>query len=464
MGHDVHFLQRLERYSPPHVELAMSLYRDPELMKGLLSHHKIPDGADRLAIAMTDAPDGPRIVVQRNGHFVTALGEGMAADLPVISRAALDAAISKREAFRALLEEARRVAGPTGISGKVLLRVAQSGQWLSREEMASLLVWTQMGGAIDAFYAAMIDVSVRLRESLMRGRRLRDITRLAHLKRAFWESQWACVHLQGALAHSGRGFLDRIPEDVVFESYEITWADRIFPSLMRSAWALTRLGKLVMPILRKRWAEPEDPEDVIALALLAATIANGHSKLRGQAEKLFHRPPGPDAWDDSREAREVWHRYRDTMVELFKLAVYGPAQALQRYRTFGSLAAFELTRKLPDDSPWKYPTPGDVPDEIAYGAMLLVPFQYEVDVPETLALGHSPAWLGKATLEETYLPGDFLKAVKFEFKPALVDQMLQRLRDREGLRTLKYDTPKVGRNDPCPCDSGKKFKKCCLAS
>jgi uncharacterized protein YecA (UPF0149 family) len=22
-------------------------------------------------------------------------------------------------------------------------------------------------------------------------------------------------------------------------------------------------------------------------------------------------------------------------------------------------------------------------------------------------------------------------------------------------------TPRVGRNDPCPCDSGKKFKKCC---
>ncbi|MDK9721646.1 MAG: SEC-C metal-binding domain-containing protein [Rhodospirillales bacterium] len=23
-------------------------------------------------------------------------------------------------------------------------------------------------------------------------------------------------------------------------------------------------------------------------------------------------------------------------------------------------------------------------------------------------------------------------------------------------------TPKVGRNDLCPCGSGKKFKKCCL--
>ena len=23
--------------------------------------------------------------------------------------------------------------------------------------------------------------------------------------------------------------------------------------------------------------------------------------------------------------------------------------------------------------------------------------------------------------------------------------------------------PEVGRNDPCPCGSGKKYKKCCLA-
>ncbi len=27
--------------------------------------------------------------------------------------------------------------------------------------------------------------------------------------------------------------------------------------------------------------------------------------------------------------------------------------------------------------------------------------------------------------------------------------------------TIVRDQPKVGRNDPCPCGSGKKFKKCC---
>jgi preprotein translocase subunit SecA len=26
--------------------------------------------------------------------------------------------------------------------------------------------------------------------------------------------------------------------------------------------------------------------------------------------------------------------------------------------------------------------------------------------------------------------------------------------------TIRRDTPKVGRNDPCPCGSGKKYKNC----
>ncbi len=26
---------------------------------------------------------------------------------------------------------------------------------------------------------------------------------------------------------------------------------------------------------------------------------------------------------------------------------------------------------------------------------------------------------------------------------------------------VRRDTPKTGRNDPCPCGSGKKYKKCC---
>ena len=32
---------------------------------------------------------------------------------------------------------------------------------------------------------------------------------------------------------------------------------------------------------------------------------------------------------------------------------------------------------------------------------------------------------------------------------------------KAAVKTIVRDTPKVGRNDPCPCGSGKKYKKCC---
>ena len=32
------------------------------------------------------------------------------------------------------------------------------------------------------------------------------------------------------------------------------------------------------------------------------------------------------------------------------------------------------------------------------------------------------------------------------------------------VKTIVREAPKVGRNDPCPCGSGKKYKKCCGAS
>ena len=32
--------------------------------------------------------------------------------------------------------------------------------------------------------------------------------------------------------------------------------------------------------------------------------------------------------------------------------------------------------------------------------------------------------------------------------------------DRMAVRTVQRDSAKVGRNDPCPCGSGKKFKQC----
>ncbi len=34
---------------------------------------------------------------------------------------------------------------------------------------------------------------------------------------------------------------------------------------------------------------------------------------------------------------------------------------------------------------------------------------------------------------------------------------------RGRVETYRRENPKVGRNEPCPCGSKKKYKKCCVA-
>ncbi|HUU90020.1 MAG TPA: SEC-C metal-binding domain-containing protein, partial [Phycisphaerae bacterium] len=42
-----------------------------------------------------------------------------------------------------------------------------------------------------------------------------------------------------------------------------------------------------------------------------------------------------------------------------------------------------------------------------------------------------------------------------------MSQQSQMAREGEAVKTITREAPKVGRNDPCPCGSGKKYKKCC---
>ncbi len=55
----------------------------------------------------------------------------------------------------------------------------------------------------------------------------------------------------------------------------------------------------------------------------------------------------------------------------------------------------------------------------------------------------------------------------YGFSDAIREELAGTLSDDDLLAPLWIDTfqreaPKVGRNDPCPCGSGKKYKKCCL--
>jgi uncharacterized protein len=62
-------------------------------------------------------------------------------------------------------------------------------------------------------------------------------------------------------------------------------------------------------------------------------------------------------------------------------------------------------------------------------------------------------------LADTNLPDDIDAAIG-RVVDATVDLWDATAPQRYAVATIRRETPKVGRNDPCPCGSGKKFKSC----
>ena len=163
MGHDEHFLRRLDRVSDHHVELSLTLYRDEALLREVLSRAELPAGAERLAISLNDATEGPFVIVTRAGKFVTCLGEGMRVgnDLVVLTRPRLDAAIAKVERMRervARVTELER-SGSDGTARKLFTKVADEGLQFCREDAETLLqVWPLVGGHAATVFAESVGV------------------------------------------------------------------------------------------------------------------------------------------------------------------------------------------------------------------------------------------------------------------------------------------------------------------
>jgi uncharacterized protein len=65
---------------------------------------------------------------------------------------------------------------------------------------------------------------------------------------------------------------------------------------------------------------------------------------------------------------------------------------------------------------------------------------------------------------EEWPEGDELATIERECEeelPHVVTEIYRFWLARRGVGTIRKETPDIGRNDPCPCGSGKKFKQCC---
>src|SRR5690606_24670226 len=132
---------RLERLDREHAEIALGLYFDSALVKHVLRMADIPDNAERVALCLGTPEQGPFIIVTRDGHFVTCLGEGMQLQegQPLISRHRLDTISESVSSLRSLVADAR--AGNRSKTRRKLERVFAAGSGLSQQEFEELARW-----------------------------------------------------------------------------------------------------------------------------------------------------------------------------------------------------------------------------------------------------------------------------------------------------------------------------------
>lgn len=66
-------------------------------------------------------------------------------------------------------------------------------------------------------------------------------------------------------------------------------------------------------------------------------------------------------------------------------------------------------------------------------------------------------------MQETQRDGEKLREFfQGNSEEELKAKMDMRLKELEGLGHILVGRTKIGRNAPCPCGSGKKYKKCCI--
>lgn len=464
MGHDIHFLHRLERLSLPHVELAMSLYNDTPLLQFILNALRLPEGTERLALSLTDAERGPFLVVQRNGHFVTCLGEGMLpSGLHVVSYAQLEGIASRAHELRRRMEiakEARQVrGGKSGRAVNLFRPLMVAGPNLSREDFVAAAAWAPT--LIPHIQLLILDFYDDIRRLRMDYRRARRGAPIRELARLYWNLMWAIGHLTMLVGLDGRDVCELVLSSADTPlTTSFTWpamAQGVLGLSLRAAWTAGRLGKAILPNLKASWdlggCNLGFHDAVFGMVALGAR----HRGLRAEIRKFLQRHTEPPKAKSCGPLFRVMPQHLPGVFDELMAAVDTQAGQLQK------MAAVYYVERLapcmPEGHPLRFTELDAVPPEYVLPAVAMLPILV-TDAPSFTSLVTMVCACARAEAEDLYFPASFFAQFHLPWHVDLALPILEELAPKAAAKTVRA-APRPGRNDPCPCGSGAKYKKCC---
>jgi hypothetical protein len=456
-NHYTHFLRRLDRVTEDHLELAMALYTDHELLRLVLERAQAPQGCDRLAIALGPVHEGPFVVVTRRGAFVTCLGQHMRPkDMPIVRRAQLDIAMRDLDGMRVRQERVRRLEAEAEDASTIRrLRAIDLGSpSLAREDFLELARWDALLG--DATHRTFLGTWADCTRTASTVARIRTDRRSKcedTLLHAFWRAYWTASHMH-VLANVGDVYArcDRIEQGLrgrIDHSIDVLTA--VAPAIQtpfvepmaRGAWASLRHVRGVLD-LAKRTTRAELYSRMLRDSSLVA-IAMGSRCGRDEALSLLrHAPPEAVAPFEEEYQREV--------VPFFRDAIRDPEQALDEF----TLAAQERVAAERGGDP------RDVSPDTARALAVTGLGDWTRDAASKQLLVRALPWLAAADASELFAPRS--ECVKIAYTPeraiGIATSLVRAQRNDEPGPVRRTAAPE--RNDRCPCASGQKYKVCCM--
>lgn len=474
MGHATHFLERLERVEGQALDLALGLYRDPELLRWVFGRVGLGDHEGVVALPLNSGPKPPHVLATRAGRFVTCLGAGMdPGDVQVVRHAQLQLAMGELEAWREITAtgEKRTI--------QVLEEWMTAGPLLAREDFEDLVVVATMetGAFSGAIHRMLVKID-RFKHSFRpRDYRLTDERSREQLA-GYWHRLWAASHGSIVLTENYMRLAQIYPErEGDFFKHERSLQLITEPALcllvgplLRSVWCLGRLGRLVLPQLKENSRQVHFHGSHAAMGL--QTMAMRHSGLRAEIEKHLLRLVPAEVRPQLTEPREHLAAY------LGALQAGGPhascaAYALQMLAqpdlcADDSLVAAQYTaltfvKALSRTAPVEGEDEQDLVDAIfSLSHSDLLP---KIGRNLLLVLEHIPH-IARLPASKLFLPRHIVVRLERELSMKGIPRdhvlgHLELIHARSGRGVPIKVEAKPGRNDLCTCGSGKKYKACC---
>jgi hypothetical protein len=403
-SHATHFLLRTLRCEGDDLDRAIRLYHHSEVVRQLIPALLQEQPAERAAIALREASPSPCVIIDRGGAFITCLGADMQTDLPQLSYAAFAAAMDRADQEQG--RSRRRVRQLRDLPISRLSQALREGYGHVTREMVQVLLIDPHTYLLPVFRLCALTMRA-MAKVMLTGRTCRLPRDLFVQQHRLESAVRQTLILLGAME-------DEVSAQLLKSllRYDSNLELEIVTSLCRYA----RGGD----ILADAALSPDTGGRGRELAAIYIGMhclyhpENAPAMLR-RVRELPQRAAPTQFWTQTREMHDALLTLPDELIEA-------------RYRDF-QIVARDFRPSTPH---WQ------TTDEDLFDALTLY-------FPLTALF---PA--GEAAIEAQRAWARYLRQLPEPRRPRSLNE------------TVKRAGPQIGRNDRCPCGSGRKYKQCCL--